>query len=807
MKTPPHHLNFQLGGLLEPPPKEENLQFIQTVISHTRDGNAILLRCRTDRGEEARVRIQVCAPDILRLCLVPAGEPEEKKTLMVMRDRWGEVDFDVEEEPDYIWLKTPACSVRIAKKLWELSVYDKDGNPLCSEHRADTDIRGNLRVKPLGYAREDNGRVGKVYESFHLAPDEHLYGLGEKFMPLDKRGQRIEAWNYNTWGTTNERAYKNIPFFMSTRGYGVFVNSSHRIIFDMGASASSISCLIEVDDSRLDLYLIYGPQLKEILSKYIAITGRAPVPPKWSFGLWMSKASYRSREELEGVAEALRSKDIPCDVLHLDPAWMREGMHADLVWDEEAFPRPAEMIANLKAKGFKLCLWLYPWISERSEAYREAVAGGYFATKEDGSIYHFRPTWPRDAPLCGIVDFSHPGAVHWYQEKLKALIEMGVDAFKTDFGEAIPEDARFYNGMTGREMHNLYPMLYNKAVFEAVEKYSNGRGIVWARSAWAGSQRYPIHWAGDQLCNFLSLACALWGGLSLGLSGVPFWSHDIGGFKGEPSPELYIRWAQFGLLSSHSRCHGTTPREPWEFGEEALCIFRFYAKLRYRLIPYLYSYAHVASRTGLPLMRAMVLEYQDDPNTYHLGLQYLLGRELLVAPIYDKSSERYVYLPGGKWIDYWTKEEYKGPITIRYKAPLDVIPLFVKGDSIIPLGPEMSYVGEREFDPLTLDVYLCEGAEFTLYNDEEAVSFEGRRRGGDITFEISASHRTYIVQFNKTACPRAVKVEGRELQRYETREAFERVQEGWWYDPAGRLLVKVRGGVRLEIEPEGGRPQ
>jgi len=361
--------------------------------------------------------------------------------------------------------------------------------------------------------------------------------------------------------------------------------------------------------------------------------------------------------------------------------------------------------------------------------------------------------------------------------------------------------------MTGREMHNLYPLLYNKAVFEAVEKYSNGRGIVWARSAWAGSQRYPIHWAGDQLCNFPSLACTLWGGLSLGLSGVPFWSHDIGGFKGEPSPELYIRWAQFGLLSSHSRCHGTTPREPWEFGEEALCIFRFYAKLRYRLIPYLYSYAHVASRTGLPLMRAMVLEYQDDPNTYHLGLQYLLGRELLVAPIYDKSSERHVYLPEGKWIDYWTKEEYKGPITIRYKAPLDVIPLFVEGDSIIPLGPEMGYVGEKEFDPLTLDVYLYERAKFTLYDDEQAVSFEGGRKGGDITFEISASRRTYIVQFNKTTCPRAVKVEGRGLQHYETREAFERVQEGWWYDPAGRLLVKVWGGVRLKIEPQGGRPR
>ncbi|MFH1928116.1 MAG: alpha-xylosidase [Chloroflexota bacterium] len=799
MKATRHHLNFQLGGLLGPPPEKGNLQFIQTVISHIRDGNAILFRCRTDRGEEAGVRIQVCAPDILRLCLVPAGEQEGKKTLMVVRDRWEEVDFDVEEEPDSIWLKTTACSVRITKKLWELSVYDKDGNPLCSEHRADTDIRGNLRVKPLGYARGDNGRVEKVYESFRLAPDEHLYGLGEKFMPLDKRGQRIDAWNFNAWGTTNERSYKNVPFFMSTRGYGLFVNSSHRIIFDMGASVSSISCLIEAEDSRLDFYLIYGPQLKEILSKYTDITGRAPVPPKWSFGLWMSRASYRSREELESVAETLRRRDIPCDVLHLDPAWMREGKCADLVWDEMVFPYPAEMIANLKAKGFRLCLWLYPWISERSEAYQEAMGGGYFATKEDGFVYHFRPTWPRDAPLCGIMDFSHPGAVRWYQEKLRALLEMGVAAFKTDFGEAIPEDARFHNGMTGREMHNLYPLLYNRTVFEAVEGGSE-KGIVWGRSGWAGSQRYPVCWSGDPFCNCPSLACTLWGGLNLGLSGVPFWSHDIGGFEGKPSPELYIRWAQFGLLSSHSRCHGTTPREPWEFGEEALRIFRKYDKLRYRLIPYLYSYAHVASRTGLPVLRAMVLEYQDDPNTHHLDLQYLLGQELLVAPIYDESSDRHVYLPEGKWIDYGTQKEYQGPVNVRYKAPLEVIPLFVKGDSVIPLGPEMSYVGEKDLDPLTLDVYLYRRARFTLYDDEETVNFEGRREGGDVTFEIDGSRKRYIVQFNKMGRPRTVEIEGRELQHHDAKRAFEEAEEGWWYDPMGRLLVRAQGGVTLKVK-------
>lgn len=791
--------NFQLGGLLEPAPRDERFQAIQTVAGWTREAGAVTFRCWTTRDEEARVVLRVCAPDVLRLSLLPPGEVLPPASPLLVREALGAAAFTVSEAADRLTVRTARLRVEVAKEPWALAILDARGQVVCRENRTDTDLRGNPRVRFLGYARDAQGQVERVHEAFFLAPGESLYGFGEKYTPLDKRGQRIDCWNFNTWGTTNERAYKNVPFFMSSRGYGVFVASPRRSLYDLGTAASSVSTAIEVRDSRLDLFFFYGPSLKAILKNYTALTGRPEVPPRWSFGLWMSRYGYRSRKHLEAIADELRRQDIPCDVLHLDPYWMREDQYADLVWDEEAFPDPAGMIAGLRAKGFRLCLWLQPWIPRTSEVFAEGEAGGYFARRADGSVYLYTPTIPRTAVPCGIVDFSNPEALRWYQGKIRRLAELGVAAFKTDFGEAIPEDAHFANGLTGRDMHNLYPLAYNRAFYEVFETLGGDR-VVWSRSAFAGSQRYPVHWGGDPFCTFADLALTLWAGLSIGMSGFPFWSHDIGGFEGRPTPELYVRWAQLGLLASHSRCHGTTPREPWEYGARALRIFRRYAKLRYRLLPYLWTCAREASRTGVPVMRPLVLEFQDDPMTHRLDLQYMLGPSLLVAPVYDGTTRRAVYLPRGTWTDFWSDRTYAGPGVIEYPAPLDVCPLLVRDDSILPLGPEMAYVGETPTDPLTLELYVARTARYTV-GEEGATTTRvlAVRRRGALEVTVAGPERTYILVPHGLRAVRRIIRNGRALAPRRDRRAFAASPDGWWRDPRGRVRVKVRGAGPLRV--------
>lgn len=795
---------------------KKNFHKVHRVVSINRERKGVLFRCKTDTDEDIEVKIDICSDNIIRFC---AFSKEDTESFMVVEKSWPEVNFDVREKRNQVEIVTQFLTVRIVQDPWQFCVCNREGLLIWGENLSDLDVNQTPKIKTLGFYHKGGSGTKKVVDSFVLSPDEHLYGLGEKFISLDKKGQRIVSWNMDALGVGTERAYKNIPFLMSTRGYGLFINTTCKIIHSIG-TLSSVSYVIQVDDSKLDYYLIYGPKFKNILDQYTELTGKAPVPPKWSFGLWMSRAYFESREKVEEICSKLRDYDIPCDVINPDLYWMRNGKICDFAWDEERFPNPKEMISKIKKKGFKLCLWEHPYVSVESEMFHEGKEKGYFATKEDGSICQISSGLPSTvhtkegfkgvgtvwnfvsfAPPSAIVDFSNPDAVKWYQDKHKPLLEMGVDVFKTDFGEGIPKDAYFENGMTGRKMHNLYALLYNKAVFEITEEVTGKKSLVWSRSAWAGSQRYPVHWAGDPQTDFASMGCVLRGGLSVSLSGVPFWSHDIGGFAGnKPNPKLYIRWAQFGLLTSHARCHGTTPREPWEFGEEALRIFRFYAKLRYRLIPYLYSYAYVANRTGLPIMRAMVLEYQDDPNTYDKDLQYMLGEEFLVAPIFDESDKRYVYLPRGRWIDYWTGDEYEGPNNVWYEAPLDIIPLFVKAGAIIPMGPEMSYVGEKEFNPITLDIYLKDESKFTLWDDNETITFNGVRKEDRIVLTISESDKTYIGKFNKIGKPKKVETTKGKVSYIQRKKDFDKFAQGWYFDDSILWVkISVKGSETLRI--------
>ena len=795
---------------------ENSFHILRQVVSVNRGRNSILLRCRTDKKKNVNFRIDICTDKILRFRMFLQEMKENEKFPLIVKKIWPETEFKLIGDKEKIEITTKKLIVRVVRNPWQFCVLNKKRVPIWEENPLDLNVREEPIVTTLGFYKSKNV-IQKVIDAFSISPQEHFYGFGEKFIPIDKRGQKIILWNTDALGVGTEKSYKNVPFFMSSKGFGIFINTTCKVVSYVGdPSKSSNSFVIEINDSRLDYYLIYGPSFKDILNQYTEITGKSPVPPKWSFGIWMSRCYYESRKVVEKVADELREKGIPCDVINFDGYWMRDGMICDFIWDEERFSDPEKMIYKLKKKGFKICLWEYPYVSVKSKMYKEGEKRGFFLTKKDGSVYQINSgavaashtkkgfkgqgmigsfgSLPK-APPVGIVDFSNPEALRWYQEKHKPLLQMGVDVFKTDFGEEIPEDSYSYSGINGKEMHNLYSLLYNKTVFE-ITKSIKGKGLVWGRSLWAGSQKYPVNWGGDPQANFVGMACTLRGGLSCGLSGIPFWSHDIGGFYGDkPSPKLYIRWAQFGLLSSHARCHGTTPREPWEFGEEALRIFRFYAKFRYRLIPYLYSYAYIASKTGLPVMRAMVLEYQDDPNVYDKDLQYMLGKELLVAPIFDESNERYVYLPEGKWIDYWTGDIYEGPYNLFYKAPINIIPLFVKAGAIIPMGPKMNYVGERKFIPITLNIYPYRNSEFTLYDDEESTLFKCSQRRREIVLKINEEKgncdKPYIIKFNGINKVKKVKSMEETVDQC-TRKNFNKVKQGWYYDnDLSVLWVKI----------------
>src|SRR5438874_1828683 len=417
---------------------------------------------------------------------------------------------------------------------------------------------------------------------------------------------------------------------------------------------------------------------------------------------------YRNRAEGQAVVEGMRARDLPLAVIHVDPLWLR-GRAArvldacDFVWDEEAFPDPRGFVVGLRARGVRLSLWENPYVPRDGDAFAEGQARGFFATTPEGE-----PAAPTVNPDAAVVDFTNPEAAAWWAAQHRALLDLGVACFKTDYGESVPVEARFASGETGASVHNRYPLLYNRTVFEAT-RAATGTGLVFARAATAGSQRYPVHWSGDAQATFGGMAGALRAGLGFACAGGAFWGHDIGGFWGPdafalPSPRLYVRWAQFGLLSPIARFHGTTPREPWEFGDEAVAVVREFSRLRYRLLPYLEACGRAAQASGRPVLRPLLLEFPDDPIAWRTDLQYLLGPLLLVAPLFDDGDERDVYLPVGEWWDWWDDRVYHGPRMIRVSAPLARAPLFVRGPSVLPLAPAMVHTEASPRDPLLLEV-------------------------------------------------------------------------------------------------------
>ncbi len=547
---------------------------------------------------------------------------------------------------------------------------------------------------------EKNGRCHRTTLSFHIEPDEKFAGTGERFAKMDLSGRTFQLKNQDGQGVNNRRTYKNVPFFLSSRLYGIFMHTTAYSKFSL-ADHSTRSVQLLAEEPAIDVFLIGGKTPEEIICEYRRLTGFPPMLPIWSFGMWMSRMSYFSADEVKEICKRLRDEDYPCDVIHLDTGWFRTDWLCEWKFNPERFPDPIQFIHDLRQKGFKISLWQMPYIAAGAEQYKEALENKYIcilkkSEKRGGSDFSA-------LDYAGTIDFTNPEAVEWYKNLLRNLLEMGVVCIKTDFGEEIHMDAE-YHYMKPELLNNLYALLYQKAAFE-VTKEVTGEGIVWARAGWAGCQRYPLHWGGDSACSWDGMAGSLKGGLHLGLSGFGFWSHDVPGFHSVPDfmnslvpDDLYVRWTQFGVFTSHLRYHGTSKREPYEFPAIS-GIVRKWLKLRYALIPYIIEQSNKITHSGYPMLRALIFHHHDDKTCWQIDDQYYFGDDFLVAPVMNSENRRDIYLPDGKWVNLFSGEITGGNNWVKdFESPLDEMPVWVKFGSVVPVYPQaVSNTDEIDF--------------------------------------------------------------------------------------------------------------
>jgi len=561
-------------------------------------------------------------------------------------------------------------SVTVLTNPWHIEFRDANGRLLTKTiHNKDTDST-YTPILPFSFVRRASDYSRSMSAVFALSPGEKIFGCGETFTSFNKRGEKVVLWIDDANGVQNESIYKPIPFFMSNRGYGMFMHTSTPITCDFGKYFSGVTSLM-IGDDELDLFVFLGDP-KDILNEYTNLTGKAAMPPLWSFGFWMSRITYTSEKDGREVAAKLRENKIPADVIHYDTGWFTTDWRTDYQFDPNRFKDPAKLMSDLKQDGFHVSLWQLPYFTPKNKFFDELVKNDLVVKDGKGNLPY------EDA----VLDFSNPATVKWYQDKIAGLLKLGVGVIKVDFGEAAPNNGIYHSGRTGFYEHNLYPLRYNKAVAD-ITKQITGDNIIWARSAWAGSQRYPLHWGGDAANTNTAMAAELRGGLSFGLSGFAFWSHDIGGFVKKSPENLYARWAAFGLLSSHSRSHGAPPKEPWAYSPEFLNTFRVTDEMRYKLMPYIYAQAKDCTERGLPMVRALFVEFPEDPGSWLIDDEYLFGSDILVAPLFENVKERDVYLPPGLWIDYQSGQVFQTGWNKIKAGPVQAI-ILVKEGALIP---------------------------------------------------------------------------------------------------------------------------
>ena len=613
--------------------------------------------------------------------------------------------IDVVDNEELLQLTSGNLSLRINKNTgWSMDFLNGEEKLTSS------------KFKGMAYTKtEDQGNF--MREQLSLSVGELIYGLGERFTPFVKNGQTIDIWNEDG-GTSTEQSYKNIPFYVTNKGYGVFVNQPECVSFEVG-SEKVTKVQFSVPGESLDYYVINGPSIKEVLEKYTDLTGKPALPPAWTFGLWLTTSFTTNYDEetVTNFVDGMAKRDLPLHVFHFDCFWMKDFNWCNFEWDKRVFPDPEGMLKRLKEKGLKICVWINSYIAQESKLFEEAMEQGFLIKRPNGDVWQ----WDMWQSGMGIVDFTNPAACEWFASKLRALLDMGVDCFKTDFGERIPTDVVYFDGSDPMKMHNYYTYLYNKVVFDVLkEKRGEGDAALFARSATVGGQKFPVHWGGDCSADYESMAESLRGGLSLCMSGFGFWSHDIGGFESTSSADVYKRWAAFGLLSSHSRLHGSTSyRVPWVYDDEACDVVRYFTKLKCSLMPYLFKNAYETSKTGIPVMKSMILEFQEDVACNYIDRQYMLGDSLLVAPIFNDKGEASYYLPKGNWTNFLTGEKVAGGTWIKEIHDYMSIPLLARPNSIIAVGNQNTKPDYDFAEGVTLHVFeLEEGkkASTTIFN-------------------------------------------------------------------------------------------
>jgi len=698
------------------------------------------------------IQLDFLTDSIVRIRYAQEAEISDNKTPMVVGQFPSLKECRIEQDNGQITCKTQKYHFKLSLEPVEITVSKiGDDAPVCTIGGQEKNHFRQWDSFNTGVCTTLQEANPIAVENFTLHPHEAVYGFGEKFLRLNKVGQTVDLNMRETQGTSTPRTYKNIPFFMTTRGYGVYINHSSRITCWVGSMVAT-DIQIGVEDDFLDYYLILG-DMKEILTQYTDITGKGIMPPDWSFGYWQSKISYKSAEETLDIARHMREAEIPMDVIHLDTFWFKEDWYCDLEFDKERFPDPAGYLAELREMGVKVSLWQLPYIPEGSSLFNDLTAAEGFVKDSSGGMYDIGISFtPGFEGKVGCIDFTNPKAIEIYQAYLHRLFELGVKVIKVDFGEQAPLDGVYYDGTPGHRAHNLYPLVYNKAVSE-VTKASTGEQIIWARSTWAGSQRYPVHWGGDSSCNWNNMIPQIEAGLSFGLSGFQFWSQDIGGFLGETGGNLLIRWMQMSMFLSHTRIHGSGKRELYRFDDKVRDICRDFIQLRYRLLPYIWSMAQSCVEQSLPMARALVLEFQDDPNVWHIGDQWMFGDSIMVAPIADETNKRELYLPQGQWTDWWTGESLAGGQWINVKADIDKIPLYLREGALIPMGPVMNYVGEVPMDKITLRV--------VPYSEKGNTSINCALNGENVKIEYKALPEEHLVTVSHCDIQFSLEVFGR----------------------------------------------
>ena len=638
------------------------------------------------------------------------------------------VEQHTEETDEYVTFTSGELSARVLKKtgVWQVDFLTADGHTLTSSC-----------YHGMAHALDKDTRRTYMSDSLMLDVGENVYGLGERFTPYVKNGQTVDMWNADG-GTASELAYKNIPFYMTNRGYGVFVDDTSDVSFEV-ASEKVERVQFSCEGETLAYYIIYGKKPKGTLDLYTAMTGRPPLLPAWSFGLWLSTSFTTNYDEATATSfiDGMADRAIPLSVFHFDCFWMRGYNWCDFAWDPKTFPDPEGMLKRYHDKGLHLCCWINPYIAQQSPLFAEGARNGYLLRRTNGDVWQ-TDMWQAGM---GIVDVTNPAAREWYCGYLKKLLQMGVDCLKTDFGERIPvKDIAYFDGSSPLHMHNYYTFLYNKMVFDTIQAVrGEGEAVLFARSATAGSQQFPVHWGGDNSASYVSMAETLRAGLSMSNSGFGYWSHDISGFESTAPAHVYKRWVQFGLLSSHSRLHGSgSYRVPWAFDEESVDVVRTFTKLKCRLMPYLYAAMMEVHEHGTPMMRPMMMEFPDDPACDTLDRQYMLGESLLIAPIFREDGQVDYYLPAGRWTNLLTGNTADGGTWQHETHSFMTLPLLVRPGTVLPLGscdsrPDYDYTdnvilhvfGFSEGMQKTVTLYTTRGeiaAHYTVFMKDGEIS-------------------------------------------------------------------------------------